>query len=137
MEGVTRSGWKLVYTDQPSQFFKDSEGYRKVADFSYSLGLTIDNDGRLVNVVWDSVAFRQGLTVGYTLLAVDGWTYTADRLKAATTAARSSHAPLELLFKKDDRYRVERIDYHDGLRYPVLERIAATPDRLDQIFQPR
>ena len=36
-----------------------------------------------------------------------------------------------------DRYRTVRIDYHDGLRYPRLEREATTPARLDQILTPR
>ncbi len=136
LDGVVRSGWKLVYTDQPTAFFKDAEAYRRVADFSYSLGLTLDNDGRLVNVVWDSPAFKLGLTEGYTLLAVNGRAYKVDLLKAAITAAKSGREPIELLFRKDDRYRTEHIDYHDGLKYPNLERIEGTPNRLDAIFQP-
>ncbi len=136
LDGVARSGWKLVYTDQPTAFFKDAEAYRRVADFSYSLGLTLDSDGRLVNVLWDGPAFKLGLTEGYTLLAVNGRAYKADLLKAAITAAKSGREPIELLFKKDDRYRTEHIDYHEGLKYPNLERIEGTPNRLDAIFQP-
>jgi hypothetical protein len=29
------------------------------------------------------------------------------------------------------------IDYHGGLRYPHLERIAGTPDRLSALLNPR
>jgi hypothetical protein len=28
------------------------------------------------------------------------------------------------------------LDYHDGLRYPHLERVEGTPDRLDDILKP-
>jgi len=28
------------------------------------------------------------------------------------------------------------MDYHDGLRYPHLERSAGAPARLDEIFEP-
>jgi len=38
--------------------------------------------------------------------------------------------------KKDDRYRTVRLDYHDGLRYPMLKRIEGVPDRLEAILQP-
>ena len=39
--------------------------------------------------------------------------------------------------KNGERFRTIRIDYHDGLRYPRLERNAATPARLDDILAPR
>jgi predicted metalloprotease with PDZ domain len=136
LDGVARSGWKLVYTEQPSNFFKDEEAYRKVTDFSYSLGFAVDNDGHLVNLVWDSPAFKAGLTGGYTLLAVNGRAFKAELLKAALTAAKSGNEPIELLLKKDDRYLTRRIDYHDGMKYPHLLRIEGTPDRLAAIFQP-
>ena len=46
-------------------------------------------------------------------------------------------APLSLLLKNGDRYRTVAFDYHDGLRYPRLERIPGTPDRLGDILSPR
>ena len=136
LDGVARSGWKLVYTAEETPFFKDVEDYRKAADFSYSVGLSIAPDGRISNVTWDGPAFKAGLTLGYTLLAVDGRAYKVELLKAAITAAKAGREPLELLVKKDDRFKTVRIDYHDGLRYPRLERIPGTPDRLAAIFKP-
>jgi len=94
LDGVARSGWKLVYTEQPSNFFKDEEAYRKVADFSYSLGFSVDDDGHLVNLVWDSPAFKAGLTVGFTLLAVNGRAFKSDLLKAAITALNTASTAL-------------------------------------------
>jgi hypothetical protein len=35
-----------------------------------------------------------------------------------------------LLVKQFDRIETMNIDYHGGLQYPVLERIAGKPDRL-------
>jgi hypothetical protein len=55
-------------------------------------------------------------------------------LKEAIATAKAGHQPIELLVKKDDRFKTVRIDYHDGLRYPRLERIPGTPDRLGAIF---
>jgi predicted metalloprotease with PDZ domain len=136
LDGITRAGWKLVYTDQETAYFKDVEDYRKAANFSYSLGLSIAADGRITNVAWDSPAFKVGLTEGYTLLAVDGRAYKPEVLKAAITAAKSGRDPIELLLKMNDRFRTASIDYHEGLKYPRLERIESTPDRLAAIFTP-
>jgi predicted metalloprotease with PDZ domain len=136
LDGLTRSGWTLVYTEQPSDYSKDADAYRKITDFTYSLGFAIDNDGRLVNVLWGSPAFKAGLTGGFNLLAVNGRAYKPELLKTAITAAKSGNEPIELLFKKDDRFRTERIDYHGGLKYPHLQRIEGTPDRLEAIFAP-
>ena len=137
LDGLARAGWKLVYTDQPTDYYRDVERYRKVADFSYSLGLSLAEDGRVSDVVWDGPAFRSGLSIGYTLLAVNGLAYKVDRLKAGITAAKAAHEPIELLLRRDDRYVTVRIDYHDGLRYPRLERIEGTPDRLADIYRAR
>jgi hypothetical protein len=30
-----------------------------------------------------------------------------------------------------------RLDYHGGERYPVLERVPGSPDRLGQIIEPK
>ncbi len=45
--------------------------------------------------------------------------------------------PIELIVKNGDRYRTVRINYHDGLRYPHLERNMAMPARLDAILTPK
>jgi predicted metalloprotease with PDZ domain len=137
LDGIARAGWKLVYGAEETPFYKDVEDYRKAADLSYSLGLGVAPDGRIGSVVWEGPAFKAGLTQGYTLLAVNGRAYNLESLKEAITAAKSSREPLELLVRKDDRFKTVRIDYHDGLKYPRLERIPGTPDRLTAIFTPR
>jgi len=137
LDGLSRSGWRLVYTEQATPYSADVDAYRKVVDFSYSLGCTLDKAGRIVSVVWNGPAFRAGLTQDYTLLAVDGHSYTPERLSAAITAAKGGAQPIELLLRQADRYETKRIDYHDGLRYPRLERIPGTADLLDEIFKPR
>ena len=52
-------------------------------------------------------------------------------------AAKTDKAPIRLLVKEFDRYRTIDVDYHDGLRYPHLERIDGKPDYLTQIFAAR
>jgi hypothetical protein len=56
-------------------------------------------------------------------------------LRAAITAAKTSKEPINLLVKKRDLYQTVSLDYHDGLKYPRLERIKGTPDRLSAILK--
>src|SRR5437879_8257822 len=39
LDGVTRGGYRLIYTETPSDYFKGSETRRKVTDLTYSLGM--------------------------------------------------------------------------------------------------
>ncbi len=138
LDGIAASGWKLVYTDTPSAFQKNAEANRKAADFSTSIGLTISaKDGKITDVRWNGPAFKAGIAPTSTLVAVNGREFKPDRLKDAMTAAKGSATPIELLVKSGDVYKTVRVDYHDGPRYPHLERIAGTTDRLDAILAAR
>ena len=85
----------------------------------------------------NSPAFKAGLAVGMEIVAVNGEAANADRINAAITAAKDPARTVDLIVKDGDRYRSISFDYHDGLRYPRLERIPGTPDRLGDILTPR
>jgi len=40
------------------------------------------------------------------------------------------------LLKRGDEFVTVSLDYHGGMRYPHLERVETTPDRLDSILAP-
>ncbi|HTQ15305.1 MAG TPA: hypothetical protein VMH86_15645 [Rhizomicrobium sp.] len=137
LDGLTRGGYRLSYTDKESDFYKSSEKARKITDLSNSIGLVIDSTGAAADVLWDSPAFRAGVTVGSQIVAVNDVAYDSDRLKDAITEARAGEAPIRLLVKRGDVYRAAALDYHGGLRYPHLERIPGTPALLDEMFAAR
>jgi len=138
LEGLTRGGWKLVYTGTPSEYTKSSEEQRKVLDFLYSLGFDISaQNAQLTEVRWGSPAYAAGLTIGTTLIAVDGREYAPERLTNAIVMAGTTRRPIELLVKNLDRYRTVSINYTEGLQYPQLQRLERTKDRLDAIMKPR
>jgi predicted metalloprotease with PDZ domain len=136
LDGLARAGWKLVYTDTPSGYTKSAEEQRKVADFSYSLGLSIKADGGVTGIEWDGVAFRAGLAANSSIVAVNNRAYKSEVLKAAVKAAKDGKEPIVLLVKQGSNYRTISLDYHGGLRYPHLERIAGSKDRLATILKP-
>jgi len=138
LDGLAASGWRLAYTDKPSAYQRSVEAERKVVDFSSSLGIMVaTKDGKISDVRWNGPAFKAGLGASGSLVAVNSRSFTPDRLKDAIVAAKGGHAPIELLVKDGDLYRTVRVDYREGLKYPHLERIAGTPDRLSSILEPR
>jgi predicted metalloprotease with PDZ domain len=137
LDGIARGGYRLVYTDAPSDYQKQLLAIRKGQDFTFSLGFAVGKDDTLTAVLWDSPAFKAGLTVGAKLIAVGGIAYDADRLKEDITAAKTAHAPLELLVKSGDHFRMVDIGYYGGLRYPHLEKAGTGPASLDAILTPK
>lgn len=135
--GIAASGWRLVYRDKPNAYARAAAKKGGGAEFLYSLGFNVGKDGKFGEVRWDGPAFDAGIGTGMTLVAVDGREYKKEVLEDALKAAKDSSAPIVLLVKDFDRYRTINLDYHDGLRYPHLERIKGTPDRLSAIFAPR
>ena len=138
VDGLPASGWKLVYSDTPGAFQRSNESNRRSLDHSASIGLTIGSkDGRISDVRWNGPAFKAGVASGETVVAVDGRAFTPERFKDALVAAKGRSKPIDLLLKRGDDYRTLHVDYHDGPRYPHLERIPGTPDRLGAILAPR
>jgi predicted metalloprotease with PDZ domain len=136
--GIEAHGWKLVYTDKPSAAVKALEARRHSADLTYSLGLSIGKGGSISDVLWDGPAFKAGISPGMTVVAVNSRDYDADALKdAVTAAAKDKNQPVELLVKNFDQYQTVRIDYHDGLKYPHLQRDNSKPDTLSTLLKAR
>jgi predicted metalloprotease with PDZ domain len=135
LDGLTRGGYKLVYTDTPSALQKAEEEMDKRTSFTYSVGLTLGKDNEVTAVEWEGPAFNAGLVSGATLVAVNGVPCEPGVLKDAIVAAAQPGAKaIELLVKADNRYRAIQVDYRGGLRYPKLERIGNGPALLDAVF---
>jgi predicted metalloprotease with PDZ domain len=139
--GFTQGGYRLVYNDNEPEWMKKSESVRG-ASFADSLGFSIkseaggDSHGNLENVWWDSLAFKAGITPDMQLQAVNDQKYTAAALREAILAAEKTKEPIKLLLKRGDDFVTVSLDYHGGMRYPHLERVETTPDRLDAILAP-
>lgn len=137
LDGLTRGGYKLVYTETPSPYLKAFEALRKVRNFDFSLGFTVDSKGVLTNVEWGGPAWNAGLAADETIVAVNGMAFDADDLSDVITQAKvPAKEPITLLVRARDRFRTVVIPYHLGLRYPHLERVAGAPDVLGAILTP-
>ncbi len=134
--GLENGGYKLTYTDKPNAWSEMVNLQRGGFDFWYSLGLHVDKAGTVSDVLKDGVAYKGGFGPGMQILAVNGRAYTPDVLKAAVRDGKGSGPAVELIVENTGYYKVIKLDYHDGERYPQLERVASVPDRLDDILKP-
>jgi predicted metalloprotease with PDZ domain len=135
--GVARGGYRLVFTDTPSALYKSGEERAKVTALTYSVGLSVDKDGKIKDVLWNGAAFKAGLSPGTHIIAVNDVAFDPDRFKDDIRAAQHSTTPMSLIVREGDRFRTAQLDYHGGLRYPHLERDPDRPALLDAILTPK
>jgi predicted metalloprotease with PDZ domain len=146
-DGFTRGGYRLVYNDTESEWMKHMNRSRGMS-FATSLGFAVkagggpqddddgNADGSITGVWWYSPAFKAGMTPDMQLEAVNDQAFSLATLRAAIVAAEKSDAPIKLLLKRGKEFVTVNLDYRGGLRYPHLERVESTPDRLDEILAP-
>ena len=140
LDGISRGGWKLVYTDTPSELFKAVQKQRKQANLMYSLGTMVASErdhgaepGDVIDVLWGSPAFEAGMTPGMKIIAVNGEAFDAEQLVAALTRAQKDKTAIELLVQNQDYYSTLRIAYVEGPKYPHLVKVDGAPDSLTPI----
>ncbi len=136
LEGITEGGYRLVYTNEPTSWWKSGEKNNKVTDLTYSGGLVINSEGKVTDVLWDGPAFNAGIAVGDQIVAVNSRTYDADGLKQAIREAAGHGIAPELLIEGANLYRSVKLDWHDGLRYPRLEKVGKGEGTLDALLAP-
>jgi predicted metalloprotease with PDZ domain len=136
LQGLEAAGWKLAYGREPSAMQRAQEHRRKLMDLRASIGVFVDpKDGKLIDVVPGSPAFRAGLGPAMHVVAVNGRKFTEEGLRAAV--ARSGTERVELLVENAETFRTYQLEYTGGARYPYLERIPGRADLLSAILAPR
>jgi len=138
VDGIAASGWRLIYTDKPSDYESARSKDRKEVDLAYSIGLTLSSkDDSIKDVRWNGPAFKAGVAPGGTLVAVNGTAYKPELLTDAITAAETNETPIALLIRDQSEYKTVQVDHHGGLQYPHLERVAGATDYLSAIIAAR
>ena len=134
--GIEKGGWKLIYNDQPNVFTHAAEKKFKFADFTYSLGFSASEDGKIADVIIGSPAHKAGVGPGMKLVAVNERKWSPIALSSAIKVAQGSNQPIELLIENAQFFKTYSVDYHDGEKNPHLERTAGQPDVLGDILKP-
>jgi len=132
--GVEAGGYRLIYVDKPSEAQRASEQIRENTGFDFSIGLKLNTDGTIIDVLPEKVAAKAGIGPGMKVAAVNDRKYTSDVLREVIREARNTGS-FELLVSNGKAFSTFKLNYRDGEKYPVLER-NGQPALLDDIFKP-
>jgi predicted metalloprotease with PDZ domain len=135
IDGLEHEGYRLVFDGTPSEYSKQSEIDAGARDFSSAIGLTIGKGGVVKTVSWNGPAFQAGVAPGMRIGAVNKKAYDPGVLDNAlkTSMPRS----LELTVIVAETTFTVVVTPKGPLRYPHLQRIQTTPDRLDALLGAR
>ena len=135
--GIEASGWKLVYDENRSELYRGDEHDHDAVDASFSIGLIMGEDGKIVDTIEGLPAANAGIGPGMKVVAVNGRRFTSDVLRDALKVGKNNSEPLQLLVENTDYYKTYSLNYHGGERYPHLVRDETRPDVLADIIKPK
>jgi len=133
--GIEGSGWRIVYTDTPSEMTRLAEQQRKAINAEYSVGLALRDDGTIVDAVQGMLAANAGIGPGMKVIAVNGRKFTPEVWHDALRATKTASGRLQLLIENTDYFTTYSLNYHGGEMYPHLEREASQQDLLSDIVK--
>jgi predicted metalloprotease with PDZ domain len=133
LSGIEASGWKLMYDENPSDL--DRAGDRDKVNAHYSVGLFVGSDGTIRDTVEGMIAAKAGIGPGMKILAVNGRRFSPEVWHDAIRAAKTSPSPIELILENTEYFRVVKLDYHGGEKFPHLVRDESKPDLLTEIYR--
>ncbi len=137
MAGIDKGGYKLVWKEEPNIYEKQRMKNNNSVDLTFSIGLTLDKEGKVTSTLWNGPAFNAGIVNGMKIVAVGGVGYSKDLLMAAVTAAKDAKKPVTLLVERNKRYSTIEIVYTGGLRYAYLEPKTKGEMPIDLLLKPR
>jgi predicted metalloprotease with PDZ domain len=133
--GLEGSGWKLVYDETASELDRAEDHDEKLIEARYSVGLSAGGDGVIRDTIEGMVAAQAGLGPGMKIVAVNGRRFSPEIWHDAVKTAKASPLPIELIIENTDYFRVVKLDYHGGEKYPHLVRDESKPDLLGEIYR--
>ena len=133
--GITGGGYQIEYTDRENEYIRVDESTGRGVNAWYSIGLRTD-DQSVTDVLVGSPAYQAGLGPGMKIVAINGRRATDDLLHQAIREAKGDGPAMELIVENTGYFKVVKIEYHDGEKYPHLAREPDTHAILDDILKP-
>lgn len=137
LDGIERGGYQLLFRDEPSEFWTNTEQLAGNVNLMFSLGFTADCEGKIEEVLWQGPAFEAALTAGAHIMTVEGQPFSADRLRDAVRNAPHSGGVVRLRVRAGIREKEVEVRCPNGLRYPHLAPRPGARLRLLEILSPR
>jgi len=131
--GIEDGGYHLSYVEQLSEDQKASEAIRPDVGLLYSIGLRLNGDG-IIDVLPEMPAARAGIGPGMRVVTVNGKEYSGELLQEEVRKTKTGGS-LELRVRNGRSISNYKLDYHDGEKYPVLQRNGQAT-LIDDILKP-
>src|SRR5262252_3422935 len=132
--GIETGGYHLTYVDQVSRSQKALEEIRPDVSVDYSIGLRLNGDGLIIDVLPEMSAARAGLGPGMKVVSVNGQEYDGELLREAVRKTKAGGS-LELSVRNGRSISNYKLNYHDGAKYPMLQR-NGQPTLINDILKP-
>jgi predicted metalloprotease with PDZ domain len=133
--GITGGGWKLVYNDEPNEYIAADDSVSGGANFTSSIGMIVKGDGTVVDATPGMPAFEAGISPYLKIVAINGRQFSTDEMKRVVHDSKSNSAPIKLTTMNAGTLEMHELQYHDGNRYPHLERVEGGPDYMDEALK--
>src|SRR4029077_17850578 len=135
LTGIQETGWKLVYDETPTDYYRSDEREDGQVREVYTIGLRLRDDGAVIDTIEGMMAAKAGIGPGMKIVAVNGRRFSADVLHDAIKGAKGGTQPIELLVENTDYFKTYKLDYHEGEKYPRLVRDESKPDLMADILK--
>ena len=134
LAGVTGGGWRLTYDDKPNEILQAIAKDDKAELLEDSLGFEMKaDDGVVLDVIPGTPAAKAGLAPAMRVVGIDGRKWDHEALEDAFRMKKGS---IELLIMNSDFYKVLKLDYRGGARWPHVVRDKGV-ELIDAIGRPR
>ena len=131
--GLETGGYRLVYSDHPSEMQNTGEQITRNLSVAYSVGLRVDREGGVTDVLPEKEAAKAGIAPGMQIKMVNGREYSGQGLRDAIRESANG-GQIEIVAQNGKASATYRLNYHDGEKYPVLKR-NGQPALLDDILK--
>jgi len=135
LTGIQETGWKLVYDETPTDYYRSDEREDGQVREVYTIGLRLRDDGAVIDTIEGMMAAKAGIGPGMKIVAVNSRRFSADALHDAIKGAKGGSQPIELLVENTDYFNTYKLDYHEGEKYPRLVRDESKPDLMADILK--
>ena len=119
--GIAGGGYEIEYTDRENEYIRADESSGRGVNAWYSIGLRTE-DQTIADVLMGSPAYAAGLGPGMKIVAINGRRATDDLLHQVIRDAKGDGPAMELIVENTGYFKVVKIEYHDGEKYPHLAR---------------
>jgi len=134
--GIENGGWRLVYTDAPNKRTRLGETLGNYTNYMYSLGMSVNAEGVVIDINPDLAAAKAGLAPAMTIKKVEGEDFTPEKLQSAVAATKNDKSSIKLEVENGSVTNTITINYKGGIKYPHLIRDTAKTDYLSGVTKP-